>query len=354
MIGCINTSSSEFQRLKNASGLPEQTVEAYCRGSSDRCGRFPYLDEMPDADSLPFITKEMNLSKNNVTSVNDFLKFSQATSIQEGIINLNNEFRDLEIDAMQIGNKVKLFIQKKPSQYGSDENIEEVEQSSDLNSAFLIGDAINKLADLYGINIIPITISEIELNEELSQIPGINTSKAFVYNNDIYVNVDNSDIDSPLHEMLHMFFGSMRFTNPELYYQTVQMATQFPSFEFTAKFYKNRTMGDLCEEVFITEFAKYLTGQENDIPNLPKEVQHEIFYNTKRLLDIILMGDYSVKEINDREIYSYTLRDLSKFANSHFGKNSFKGSLDDAAISRIMANVKMNLVEKGELEEVCE
>lgn len=354
MVGCINTSSSEFQRLKNASGLPEQTVEAYCRGSSDRCGRFPYLDEMPDADSLPFITKEMNLSKNNVTSVNDFLKFSQATSIQEGIINLNNEFRDLEIDAMQIGNKVKLFIQKKPSQYGSDENIEEVEQSSDLNSAFLIGDAINKLADLYGINIIPITISEIELNEELSQIPGINTSKAFVYNNDIYVNVDNSDIDSPLHEMLHMFFGSMRFTNPELYYQTVQMATQFPSFEFTAKFYRNRTMGDLCEEVFITEFAKYLTGQENDIPNLPKEVQHEIFYNTKRLLDIILMGDYSVKEINDRKIYGYTLRDLSKFANSHFGQNSFKGSLDDAAISRIMANVKMNLVEKGELEEVCE
>ena len=50
------------------------------------------------------------------------------------------------------------------------------------------------------------------------------------------------------------------------------MATQFPSFEFTAKFYGNRTTGDLCEEVFITEFAKYLTGQENDIPNLPKEV----------------------------------------------------------------------------------
>ena len=220
---------------------------------------------------------------------------------------------------MQIGSKVKLFIQKKPSQYGSDENIEEVEQSSDLNSAFLIGDAINKLAEKYDF---------------------------------IYASCGISP--NPLHEMLHMFFGSMRFTNPDLYYQTVQMATQFPSFEFTAKFYGNRTMGDLCEEVFITEFAKYLTGQENDIPNLPKEVQHEIFYNTKRLLDTILMGDYSVKEINDREIYSYTLRDLSKFANSHFGKNSFKGSLDDAAISRIMANVKMNLVEKGELEEVCE
>ena len=354
MVGCINTSSSEFQRLKDASGLPEQTVEAYCRGFSDRYGRFPYLDEIPDADSLPFLQKEMNLSENNVTSVNDFLKFSQATSIEEGIVNLNNEFRDLEIDAMQIGSKVKLFIQKKPSQYGSDENIEEVEQSHDLNSTFLIGDAINKLADLYGINIIPISIAEIESNEELSQIPGASTSKAFIYNNNVYVNVDNSSVDSPLHEMLHMFFGSMRFTNPELYYQTVQMATQFPSFEFTAKFYGNRTMGDLCEEVFITEFAKYLTGQENDIPNLPKEVQHEIFYNTKRLLDTILMGDYSVKEINDREIYGYTLRDLSAFANSHFGENSFKGSLDDAAISRIMSNVKMDLVRKGELEEVCE
>jgi hypothetical protein len=31
-------------------------------------------------------------------------------------------------------------------------------------------------------------------------------------------------------------------------------------------------MGDLCEEVFITEFAKYLAGKENVIPNLPMEV----------------------------------------------------------------------------------
>ena len=100
MLGCINKSSSEFQRLKTASGLPEHIVEAYCRDYSDKYGRFPYLDEMPNADSLPFLQKEMNLSKNNVTTIDDFLKFSQATSIEEGIINLNNEFRDLEIDAM--------------------------------------------------------------------------------------------------------------------------------------------------------------------------------------------------------------------------------------------------------------
>jgi hypothetical protein len=73
-------------------------------------GRFPYLDEIPGADSLPFLKKEMNLSSNNTTSVNDFLKFSQASDIKQGIINLNDEFRDLEIDAMQIGDKVKLFI----------------------------------------------------------------------------------------------------------------------------------------------------------------------------------------------------------------------------------------------------
>lgn len=354
MLGCINKSSSEFQRLKSASGLPEHIVEAYCREYSDRYGRFPYLDELPEADSFPFLKKEMNLSNSNVTSVGDFLRFSQATDIQQGIINLNNEFRDLEIDAMQIGDKVKLYIQKKPSQYGSDEDVEKVEQDSNLNSAFLIGDAINKLADLYGINIIPISTAEIEYDEELSQLPGVTTSKAFIYNNDVYVNVDNSDVDSPLHEMLHMFFGSMRYTNPELYYQTVQMAAQFPSFEFTSRFYGNRTMGDLCEEVFITEFAKYLTGKESDIPNLPQEVQHEIFYNTKRLLDTILMGDYSVKEINDKDIYNFSLKDLSEFANSHFGENSFKGTLDDSEVSRIMSNVKMDLVRKRELEEVCE
>ena len=353
MLSCINISSSEFQRLRDASGLPEHVVEAYCRSYSDMYGRFPYLDEIPGADSLPFLKKEMNLSSNNTTSVNDFLKFSQASDIKQGIINLNDEFRDLEIDAMQIGDKVKLFIYRKPSQYQSDNaDIEEIEQEENLNSAFLIGDAINKLADLYGINLIAVTQDEIEQNDELIQL-GASTAKAFVYNNNIYINVDNADIDSPLHEMLHMFFGSMRFTNPDLYYQTVQLATQFPSFDFIAKQYKNRTMGDLCEEVFITEFAKYLSGKESDIPNLPKEVQHEIFYNTKRILDIILIGDYSVKEIEDKDICNFTLRSLSEFANSHFGEASYKGSLDDAEISRIMANLKMDLVEKGELEEEC-
>ena len=58
--------------------------------------------------------------------------------------------------------------------------------------------------------------------------------------------------------------------------------------------------------------------------------------------------------MNNKELYDHTLRDLSEFANSHFGENSFKESLDDAAISRIMSNVKMDLVQKGELEEVCE
>ena len=66
------------------------------------------------------------------------------------------------------------------------------------------------------------------------------------------------------------------------------------------------------------------------------------------------MGDYSVKEINDKDIYNFSLRDLSEFANSHFGESSFKGTLDDAEVSRIMSNVKMDLVRKGELEEICE
>jgi hypothetical protein len=222
MLSCINISSSEFQRLRDASGLPEHVVEAYCRSYSDIYGRFPYLDEMPGADSLPFLKKEMNLSSNNTTSVNDFLKFSQASDIKQGIINLNDEFRDLEIDAMQIGDKVKLFIYRKPSPYqGNESDIEEVEQEENLNSAFLIGDAINKLANLYGINLIAVTSEEIEQNKELSSLPGVTTSKAFVFNNNIYINVDNSSVDSPLHEMLHLFFGSMRYTNPELYYQTV-------------------------------------------------------------------------------------------------------------------------------------
>jgi hypothetical protein len=73
------------------------------------------------------------------------------------------------------------------------------------------------LANKYGIKFIPITNHELNQDEWKSIVASAIDTKAFVYDNNIYINTDNCSVDSPLHEMMHIFLGSMRFTEPELY-----------------------------------------------------------------------------------------------------------------------------------------
>jgi hypothetical protein len=119
---------------------------------------------------------------------------------------------------------------------------------------------IGKLNHFYGTDFIYGT------SEDLASIvPNAAVSKAFVHNGKIYINTDLATIDSPIHELLHIFLGSMRYTDPTFYFNLVTQARSFPSFEHRASFYKNRTELDLCEEIFVEEFAKLLTNQTNDL-----------------------------------------------------------------------------------------
>jgi len=68
-----------------------------------------------------------------------------------------------------------------------------------------------------------------------------------------------------LHELLHLLFSTMRDVNPELYFNIISKAQQFKNFEFIASNYPNRTMGDLLEEVYVTELSKFLSGMESSI-----------------------------------------------------------------------------------------
>jgi hypothetical protein len=47
--------------------------------------------------------------------------------------------------------------------------------------------------------------------------------------------------------------------------------------------------------VFITELARYLTGQTNAMDNLSDSIKSEIIYNINRTLDTVLIGENSVK-----------------------------------------------------------
>lgn len=348
---CINTNSYEFQTLKNKSGLSEFELEAQIEAYESKYGRWPNLDELDEANSEPYIRENLEIRKDNSTRIETILERTNTTDIKDAKIQLNNEFRDKEIDIIPLRNDAIVNIVERPT---TTKDLSETtyEQEDLVNNAVLLATMIDKLQEFYGINIHYIKNSELN-SEEFTQIPGIQEANAFVYNGEIYVNLDNATIDAPLHEMLHLIFGSIKYSDPELYYNLVDQAEQFSSYNRTAKLYPNRTRGDLNEEIFITELSKYLSGKQSDLNNLDDKVMHDISYNMYRLLDSALMGGVSTKVIPEPVLYNLTLKEVANIVNSAVAENHNGGSLNASEISRIMANVKSDLLNKGLLREEC-
>lgn len=348
---CINTKSFEFQTLKEKSGLSDFELEYQVQAFQEMYGRWPNLDELEGVDSEPYIRKSLHIREDNSTSIDKILEETGTEDIRDAKIQLNNEYRDKEIDIIPLKNDAIVEITKRPN---TQEDLSEdvYEQDAEVNNAVLMMQTIDKLQDLYGINIKYISNSELN-SEEWQQIPGVQSAKAFIFNGDIYVNTDNATIESPLHEMLHLIFGSIKYSEPELYQSLVDQAVNFSSYNRIAKLYPNRTQNDLNEEVFITELSKYLAGKQSDLAGLDPSIMHEISYNMYRLLDTVMMGGNSVKTIPESVLYNLNMKQVAQIVNSAIAQGRNVGSLDSAQVSRIMANVKSDLLSKGLLREEC-
>ncbi len=348
---CINTKSFEFQTLKEKSGLSDFELEYQVQAFQEMYGRWPNLDELEGVDSEPYIRKSLHIKEDNSTSISRILEETGTEDIRDAKIQLNNEYRDKEIDIIPLKNDAIVEITKRPN---TQEDLSEdiYEQDTKVNNSVLMMQTIDKLQDLYGINIKYISNSELN-SEEWQQVPGVQSAKAFIFDGDIYVNVDNATIESPLHEMLHLIFGSIKYSEPELYQSLVDQAINFSSYNRIAKLYPNRTQNDLNEEIFITELSKYLVGKQSDLAGLDPSVMHEISYNMYRLLDTVMMGGNSVKTIPESVLYNLNMRQVAQIVNSALAQGRNVGSLDSSQVSRIMANVKSDLLSKGLLREEC-
>lgn len=348
MLVCINKNSSEYQKLLQASGISDSLLEPRVRGFISRYDRFPNLDEIDGANSEDYVRQFFNIKNNSVT-VSELLDKTSTHSIYDAVKSINNLYRDIEFTALELGESAIVHITRRPNT-----EIKSIDRiiTEQANSTIAITDIIDRLSNLYGIDIIPITNEEIQHDSNLSKVVDAESAKGFIYNNQIYVNLDNATLDTPIHELLHIMFGGMRYQNPELYFNIISQAEQLPSYNQIIKQYPNRTRGDLAEEVFITELAKEFAFGNSDLHNLPENIRYEIGYNIDRLLDTSLMGDYSVKCVDAR--YSLTLNNLGKLVNSKVVQRQGSSSLKDSHIHRIMANVKQDLLKNHQLEENCE
>ena len=353
---CVNKNTREYQTLLKQSGLSDFELSVYVGKSLDDFGRYPYLDELSRVNSSKAISKDLSLNKDNITKTENILQATNTNTVEEAVPVLNDKYRDKEIEVLEVGSKSKVYITTRPSniQNQNGETDKQIKIASNnyenVNSFAFFNEIIDKLQTLYGINIIPITNAELS-QDRWASITGTKGVKSFIYNGNIYINTDIATVDSPVHEFLHLLFGSMKYQNRALYDQLVGQAEQFDSYNTISQNYPNRTKGDINEEVFITELAKYLTGQNNAISNLDQSIQNEIIYNVNRTLDTVLMGENSVKCVENP--YIMNLKTLAKLVNSSTMISEKRGSLSDATLNRMMANTKSELMKNKELKEEC-
>ena len=65
------------------------------------------------------------------------------------------------------------------------------------------------------------------------------------------------------------------------------------------------------------------------------------------------MGDNSVAALDDETLYTSSLKEVAELVNSSTMVNTRHGFLEDALIHRVLANVKQELFENGDLKEEC-
>ncbi len=354
MLTCINKNFPEYQTLKNKSGIQETILDAVCRNFLDKYNRFPHLDELPNANSEPYLKKTLNIDKYNGTLISKVLDTTGKNTIEEANASINDEYRDLEVKLVPIEQETLVEISHKPTAYNFDN--ETIQVDSNPNSHIVFNNLVQKLSDLYGIKFNTITDAELNSEQWKNLISDVGSVNSFIYNGEIYINLDKNSVDSPIHEMMHILIGSMRFTNPSVYQQLVDSVQNFPNYQNLIGNYSNRTRNDVNEEIFVTEVSKYMSGLPSNIGSLDSKLQYEIAYNIKRILDIALMGQDSVKALSQDKLAQLSFKQLAQEVNSSIMTNKFFGTLnvEGSALHRKLNNIKSDLIKQQLLKEVCD
>lgn len=352
MASCINVNSAQYRELKRLSTLPDILLKAQiARYQRDHNGRFPSADEIPGTDSSEAIKQDLKIREDGTSKISDILTFTGTSDINTANIIINDKYPDLDVEIVPINKTAIVDIQSRPSLFKyrtSPQN-----DFDSVDSTIFITKALDKMASTMGINIKPMSIATMKREGILDQIPDAAQAQAFIYNGNIYINSDTASIDSKTHELLHILLGSMRFKNPKLYFELIQTIQNLPNLEDYEVLYPNRTQSDFFEEVFVDQFSKYLSGIKNEIANLDPDILYQVSRNITRTLDTILMGDNTVSALDNITLYNSSLKDIAEIVNSSTMVNTSYGFLEDALIHRTLANVKQDLLEKGDLKEEC-
>ena len=314
--------------------------------------RLPNADEFPPTvgvDSFAQVKDKLQLKKlhNNYFTdakiVQDYTGRTDDVEIQQVLNKMHNDYN---FEVYTVDGEILIKAEKRPTD--TPKEIDPVETMPIAPNA--LDNIIGKIQEMHGIQINKVKTRDVAM---LPDFPGAATLKGFIRGGQIFVNTDNSTPDTPIHELMHLFMGGIRFENPYLYQNLLSLAIKDKDIQYKMNQFRHRTEQDRAEEVLVEEVGRYLSGQKSSIDNMSEVDKYELTYHIRRLLDSMLDGNFSNKIIEDNTLYKLTLAKVSKIINSSEVFNNMSGTMSQAFIHRILNNKKSDLLKSGKLKEIC-
>lgn len=384
MKNCIDTSSGDYQQLRQSVGnsLSEFKFRAYTQAFYTKHNRLPKLHEIPGASSKEYLintlqAKSTPLENKYKVKEQDLISYT-GEDIRSAIRIINSKHTDLEVsysEDPETGDPIVLdgynfiSIRQKPGFSEIYKDFQEIRPQRKEDDKIALRIALDKLLKNYGIDIIYAESEELEellKNEVQGNVPSdLKTVKGFILNGKIYINSSLAGLNTPIHELMHIFIGAIKFQDRNLYENLLQLVadrlSQIENWQDKlAPYYKNRTMNDILEEVLVKDYSNWITKEGTSLifDGLSEEeqgsLQYEILENIQLMLDRLLFGSQSVTSIPKEYLYVNSLNTLISTLGSNMTDITSLCSLSTE--HRRLSNVKQSLMEgKGplNLKEEC-
>lgn len=216
------------------------------------------------------------------------------------------------------------------------------------------------LQNMFGVKTNILTSKEI--SDQFNKIiPNVNRANAFIYNNEIYINVDRASTADALHEYAHIVMGTIKQSKPDLYYGLLDKIEEHPLYSLKLQAYKGdkRARTDLNEEIFVDIFGEYCARRMNpwfnDKTVQLDELKEKFKQGTQKMLQT---GDDISGESAGRLLHMSINDIMGEFGSTLSEKDPEAFNMDLAYQSRVVSNLISKLMSSNNpdtnLIENCE
>ena len=202
------------------------------------------------------------------------------------------------------------------------------------------------LQDTFGIKTNLVTSKDIS-NKFKNIIPNASRANAFIFENEIYINVDKATTADALHEYAHIVMGTIKQSRPELYYGLLERIEEHPMYSLKLEAFNGdkRARTDINEEIFVDIFGEYCARRMNPWFNDKTIQMEELKEKFRQGTQKVLQTGEDISSESVGKLLHMSIGDImSEFGSTLSEPDPKAFNMDLAYQSRVVSNLITKLI----------